>query len=234
MSMLLVFACTSLLSCGIGSPNEEEAETIIMDSYDCEKDPVLEDSYKEDDGTYTFNYTVRHYSLDGYLIFQVPVAVNFYKDSGEWIYNYMNETGSEEVCLNPEVLIGTWTGSGYVPTGSSILADRGVLEVNFEITSVSGSEISYNLGVTAPDDIKGDLNYESSGTIDAEFERGDDGAVSIETNTPLITQKYSSLIDEMTTEYCFTIYSNEENAEYSSVLLRGGGELYGDIKLSKE
>ena len=204
---ILIIICGMFSGCGKGSPDENDAKSNVMYEYYCVKEPELVNSY-EDEDMYVFEYNVTSTTPDNCLLIDVPVSVYYFYDSGEWIYDRISESGNKSMSLNPEKLVGKWEGSTYAQTSSGLISDYKRAYITFEIVSVNGGTINYNLSVSEPDGIIEKMRYQSSGKFTVSYDDSNDDVMTIFCDEPLIVATDRNLLGFEEIKYTFALFSH--------------------------
>lgn len=210
---ICIIICGMLSSCGKGSPDENDAKSIVMNEYYCVEEPELVHSYEED--TYVFEYDVTSTTPDNCIIINVPVSVYYYYDSGEWIYNTISESGDKVVSLNPDKLVGKWEGSTIAQTSTGFMSEYEKAYITLEIVDIKGGTISYNLNVSEPDGIIEKMRYKRSGEFTVTYDDSDNDIITVRCDEPLILATDKDILGLIEVKYIFNMYSYKTNPKYS-------------------
>lgn len=211
---ILIIICSMCSGCGKGSPDENDAKSNVMYEYYCVKEPKLVNRY-EDEDMYVFEYDVTTTTPDNCLLIDVPVSVYYLYDSGKWIYDRITESGNKSVSLNPDKLVGKWEGSTLAQTSTGLISDYKRAYITFEIVSVDGGTINYNLIVSEPDGIIEKMRYERSGQFTVSYDDSDNDVITIWDDNPLIVATDRNLLGFEEIKYTFALYSHTQDAEFS-------------------
>ena len=211
---ILIIICGMFSGCGKGSPDENDAKSNVMYEYYCVKEPELVNSY-EDEDMYVFEYNVTSTTPDNCLLIDVPVSVYYFYDSGEWIYDRISESGNKSISLNPDNLVGKWEGSTYAQTSSGLISDYKRAYITFEIVSVNGGTINYNLSVSEPDGIIEKMRYQSSGKFTVSYDDSNNDVIAIFCDEPLIVATDRNLLGFEEIKYTFALFSHTRDSEFS-------------------